>query len=331
MKPLLSICVPTYNRCEYLRKSIESIICQPEFQNGEVEIVISDNTSNDGTELLGKEFASKYSNIRYYKNSENIVDKNFPLALGRGSGVFRKLSNDTFIYFDGSLKYICDLIKKYESEKKQILFLNGQRKTLSGEFIDCNSFEQAAVNMGYCMGWSGAFGIWGEECDGIENDLSGCELRFWHAVKACSMINEKNSALICNKELLYVQTVKGKDLSYGLYQVFYINLLGIFKKYVDIGTLSCEAYEKIRKDSLYDFFTHQIVLWESKYSDAVYDANENTKELLFKAYENEPYWSDYMKFYKKQKTSFLIRRKIKTILKKLHIRDILVALHIKKR
>ena len=98
MKPLLSICVPTYNRCEYLRKSIESIICQPEFQNGEVEIVISDNTSNDGTELLGKEFASKYSNIRYYKNSENIVDKNFPLALGRGSGVFRKLSNDTFIY-----------------------------------------------------------------------------------------------------------------------------------------------------------------------------------------------------------------------------------------
>lgn len=331
MKPLLSICIPTYNRSEYLKKSIESIICQPEFQNGEVEIVISDNASNDGTELLGKDFASEYENIHYYKNPENIIDKNFPLALSRGAGVFRKLSNDTFIYLDGSLKYICDLIKKYAPGKKQILFLNNDRKKYNEELIDCNSFEQVAVTMGYYWGWSGAFGIWEDEADGIENDLSGCELRFWHTVKACSIINEKKSALICNRKLLYVQPVKGKDLSYGLYQVFYINLLSIFKKYVDIGTLSSKAYEKIRRELLYDFFTYQLILWETKCSGAVYDDEENSKELLFEAYMNESYWPDYLKFYKRHKNAFIVKQKIKRVLKKMHIWDILVALHIKKQ
>lgn len=331
MKPLLSICIPTYNRCEYLRKSIESIICQPDFQNGEVEIVISDNASDDGTNLLGKDFSSKYSNIYYYRNTENIIDKNFPLALSRGTGTFRKLSNDTFIYLKDSLKYICNLIKKYKSTKKQILFLNGQRKTYHEELIDCDNFEQAAVVMGYCLGWSGSFGIWEEECDGIENDLSGCELHFWHTVKSCALINEKKSALICNKGLLYTQTVKGKDLSYGLYQVFYINLLSIFRKYIDVGTLSKEAYEKVRKDLLYDFFTHQIILWEMKKNSAIYDANEDPKELLFSAYKNESYWTDYEKYYKKKKMLFIIKHKIKTVLKKLHIWDILIALNIRKQ
>ena len=39
-KPLLSICIPTYNRCEYLKKSIETIISQKEFSDENVEIVI---------------------------------------------------------------------------------------------------------------------------------------------------------------------------------------------------------------------------------------------------------------------------------------------------
>ncbi len=318
-QPLVSICIPTFNRCNYLKESIESIICQPEFQNGEVEIVISDNASNDGTDLLGKEFESKYSNIHYYQNTENIVDKNFPLALSRGSGVFRKLSNDTFIYIDGSLKYICDLIKKYYLEKKQILFLNETRKEYSDEQIDCSNFEQATVVMGYWLTWSGTFGIWGKECDEIEKDLAGCELHFWHTVKVCKMINEKKSALICNRKLVDVQKVRGKDFSYGLYQVFYINFLGILKKYVDVGTLSCKVYEKIRKDLLYDLFTDQIILLETKYGDAVYNTKENLKEMLIKAYKDEPYWADYVRFYKKKKIVFIIKQKIKIILKKLHL------------
>ena len=45
MKPLVSICIPTYNRVEQLKITMESIMAQPEFREGKVEIVISDNAS----------------------------------------------------------------------------------------------------------------------------------------------------------------------------------------------------------------------------------------------------------------------------------------------
>ena len=47
-QPLLSICIPTYNRSEQLRRALESLVGQEGFS--EVEVVISDNCSTDGTE-----------------------------------------------------------------------------------------------------------------------------------------------------------------------------------------------------------------------------------------------------------------------------------------
>ena len=64
-KPLVSICIPTYNRCKYLESSLKKYIEEPEFQTGLVEIVISDNASTDNTEILCRKYASEYSNIKY--------------------------------------------------------------------------------------------------------------------------------------------------------------------------------------------------------------------------------------------------------------------------
>lgn len=50
-KPLLSICIPTYNRAEYLAKSLDTLVCLPEFNSSEVEVVISDNASTDNTQI----------------------------------------------------------------------------------------------------------------------------------------------------------------------------------------------------------------------------------------------------------------------------------------
>ena len=69
-KPLLSICIPTYNRAEYLKNSIESIICQDEFKNKQVEIVIADNASTDNTESVARPYAQRYENIFYYRNEK---------------------------------------------------------------------------------------------------------------------------------------------------------------------------------------------------------------------------------------------------------------------
>ena len=60
-QPLLSICIPTYNRADKLKQTLESIVSQPEFIDfDEFEIVISDNGSKDGTKEICEELKKKY-------------------------------------------------------------------------------------------------------------------------------------------------------------------------------------------------------------------------------------------------------------------------------
>ena len=89
--PILSICIPTYNRSEHLRKTLDSIIRQKEFATKQVEIVISDNASTDNTEIVAREYCERYSNIFYYKNEKNIIDRNLPLVISRATAIYRKL------------------------------------------------------------------------------------------------------------------------------------------------------------------------------------------------------------------------------------------------
>lgn len=70
-KPLLSICIPTYNRSTYLRWLLESIVSQKGFTE-EVEIIIYDDPSSDNTQEMVSEYIKKYTNIIYHRNIERV-------------------------------------------------------------------------------------------------------------------------------------------------------------------------------------------------------------------------------------------------------------------
>lgn len=70
--PLISICIPTFNRAHYLKECLDCIIEQDWFDPVMIEIVISDNDSPDNTESLVEKYQKKYSNIHYFRNSKNI-------------------------------------------------------------------------------------------------------------------------------------------------------------------------------------------------------------------------------------------------------------------
>lgn len=56
-QPLLSICIPTYNRACYLWRTLNSITTQKGFLFTDfIEIIISDNCSDDATEEVCMEF-----------------------------------------------------------------------------------------------------------------------------------------------------------------------------------------------------------------------------------------------------------------------------------
>ena len=85
-KPLVSVGIPTYNRPEGLRRTLECITGQT-YQN--IEIIISNNCSPDPrVEEVILEFQKKDKRIQYFKQVENIFGKNFPFVLEKSKGVY---------------------------------------------------------------------------------------------------------------------------------------------------------------------------------------------------------------------------------------------------
>ena len=69
----LSICIPTYNRAEYLRECLRSVFASvsPSLLQ-EVEIVVSDNASTDDTRVVvGEELQHGY-HVLYHTNESNL-------------------------------------------------------------------------------------------------------------------------------------------------------------------------------------------------------------------------------------------------------------------
>jgi len=88
--PLVSICIPTYNRPGYLELALNSALKQT-YNN--FEIIITDNSDNNKTSDLIKKYKNK--KIRYYKNPKNIGSfKNLQTALLLTKGKYVKFLLD---------------------------------------------------------------------------------------------------------------------------------------------------------------------------------------------------------------------------------------------
>ena len=69
--PVISIIVPVYNKVAYLKESVESILNQT---YKKLEIILVDDGSHDGSELICDEYADRYDNIfTIHKKNEGQV------------------------------------------------------------------------------------------------------------------------------------------------------------------------------------------------------------------------------------------------------------------
>lgn len=113
-KPLLSICIPTYNRAAWLRASLAFSAPQVKAAGGLVELIVSDNCSPDETAQVVEE-AQALGPIRYHRNETNIgANPNMyrlVSELARGEYVW-VLGDDDFIR-DGGVAAIVDVLRHY--------------------------------------------------------------------------------------------------------------------------------------------------------------------------------------------------------------------------
>ena len=83
-QPLISVVMATYNGEKFLAKQLDSLLSQT-YPN--IEIVICDDASTDGTSLLLASYGAIHNNIRIYQNKENLgYIRNFERAITLSSG-----------------------------------------------------------------------------------------------------------------------------------------------------------------------------------------------------------------------------------------------------
>ena len=311
--PYVSLCVPTYNRASYLKNSIETIICQNEFKTGEVEIVISDNASSDDTEKIGREYADRFENILYFRNEQNIVNDNFPLALSRANGILRRLCNDTLCFREGSLRRMCDAVLRYQDTKPYLCWMGHKGRELYEE----KSFREGVLCVSYWMTSIGSFSIWDTECQGIAEDTAGAELMLWQVRKALELASCKNRMVLVNAHLSYTQKVPGKNVSYGLYHVFYDNYFQLLGPYFCNGQLTQEDREKLERDLFLNFFSIWCARWKTQRSSLQYSSTEDLYQCVYQGVKDKPYRDQYMLKY----NWLCLEERARSIIKKVIGRD----------
>ncbi len=118
---LLSISIPTYNRCNILRDNIIELI--PVIKCFNIPIYISDNCSTDMTESVVHELKTMYPFIHYFKQEENILDQNFAFVLKQSKTKFTWLLGDKNRVNPQSIQMLLEII---ESNDFDAIILNDE-------------------------------------------------------------------------------------------------------------------------------------------------------------------------------------------------------------
>lgn len=283
---ILSICIPTYNRAQYLEATILSIVKQKRFkETNDVEIVISDNCSDDNTKEISEKYVDIYADkIHYFRNNENIKDRNYEKVLGYGKGLFLKLNNDTLMHQDYTLDKIVDVINR-KVEKKDILFFsNNSLKNITS--CQCQDLDTFVKTVSFYSTWIACFGIWREDFESLDSFSRYANLQLVQSDVLFRLIGSGRSVFVDNSILFYSIPPSTKG-GYNIYQVFVTNYLGLYEEYrvkkqISWFTLFTEKSKLLR----YFLIPWTLTLWKDK--TQFFFNRKGALSIVFKKYMFHP-------------------------------------------
>lgn len=245
---VLSVCIPTFNRAVLLERTLSSMVQQAAFlDTDEIEIVISDNCSDDETPAVAARFVQDYPDkIRYLRQEPAIPpDMNFPAVLRAGRGLFLKLHNDSLMTHDGSLAELIKVIKATAAEQPVIFCTNGNMR--EGQMIEVlNNLSDFVRRVSFFSTWSGGFGIWRDDFLATPDFARNAALRLIQTDHLLRTVASGKRAIALYENYFTVQHVAKKG-GYNIAQVFGQNYLSLLKPYVAEGKLDRGVYEQEKK------------------------------------------------------------------------------------
>lgn len=193
--PLLSLCIPTFNRADLLRQMLDNLASLDVFRDGaDIEVVIVDNASTDDTRAVGEQFAARHpGKARYYRNDVNIQDANFGRALSLGRGEFLRLSNDTLLHSDAGLRRTLDVIRRYRDEKPIVCL---HRTEPGRPDLLLTSLDAFWRERSYLTTWIAEFGVWKSDFTSAEDFARAAETHLTQVDFLLRLMSAKQRAVV---------------------------------------------------------------------------------------------------------------------------------------
>ncbi len=103
-RPVLSICIATYNRAHFIGETLASLLREA---SDAMEVVVVDGASPDNTAEVVEHIARRNSCVRYFRESENLgIDGDFDKAIGYARGEYCWLFSDDDLLKPGAVPTI---------------------------------------------------------------------------------------------------------------------------------------------------------------------------------------------------------------------------------
>lgn len=294
-QPLLSICIPTYNRCQSLRFVLDRFVENYEF-NEDVEIVVSDNCSTDDTQLVGFEYSQKYPNIKYYRNEENIRDKNFIRVLSRGTGKYLKLLNDWCYITEPSLRFMKQCVLDNMKEHRLFFFTNDtlftDRKQLLTHCASVDDYMQ--VISSYATS-NNVFGAWTDDWERVveKEKYSALQLQQLDWSYQLVKMHDGKCTLYDNKVLTFAPDTRSHK-GYNWFKVHVDNYYTILTPYVQEGLISPETLRQDKRYVLQHFTRELRKTYHLAFRRGWNFETEGTWKILMKHYRGDWYFYYFM-------------------------------------
>lgn len=287
-QPLLSLCIPIYNRLEYLKRMLERFLEDKILFEETIDLLISDNCSTDDLESCVNEFKSKGLKITYNRNQKNLgPDGNFLYCFNHAKGKYCWLLGSDDIPVKGFLN---SLVTVLQGKEYGLVHLNHHSDGLS-QLFEYSDNQKMVENIAH-----------------------------WITFMSSNIINTKNIAFINSNQYMDTYLIQvpyylysclnspvnaiykyscfekdddsANNGSYNLFQVFVQNLFDVYERFYQQKMLSKKVIENIKRNEyehfLFPFIKDLLVLKKKSNFD-----KKHAWHILFRCYGLKWYFYSY--------------------------------------
>ena len=285
--PILSICIPIYNRSEFLVRILDRFLEDRDLFEEKVYFYISDNCSTEDLKAIVDQYVARGLNVHYHRNEENIGgDRNICACFRAGKGRYTWVMGSDDILVTGFLR---QLLPDLEAGVYGLVALGGlhgdSRKIV---FQDTDSMiadvhiQLTGVSQNIVATESVPdFDFQRYVTSGMAQVLLYMKAAGEHA---------RNLSIHCRG---YLEDDHAWSGGYDPFQVFGTNLLSLVSQAVKNGWIGKRGYRAVKRNTFRYFLCGNIYTLLIMHREGTYDARAAWK-MLWKNYSYCPYAYYYM-------------------------------------